>query len=183
MGSHKLASARSGSHQTSQVLKSCLLSKMMSQIVSLFLLGSVHLSSSSPVQVTLQSKLPENPIESPDTWAWGLHPDNGLDYKARDSLSVEVCLDNPSLINTAKCKLPLDLCLSRPEFTALVGCSGHNKYPLEVCEKFPQLFSQPSCSDNLNAGACAKVSSLTLTPECKSLLSGYQPSLFECQDN
>ena len=32
-------------------------------------------------------------------------------------------------------------------------------------------------------GACAKVSSLTLTPECKTLLSGYQPSLFECQDN
>ena len=147
--SHKLASARSGSHQTSQVLKSCLLSKMMSQIVSLFLLGSVHLSSSSPVQVTLQSKLPENPIESPDTWAWGLHPDNGLDYKARDSLSVEVCLDNPSLINTAKCKLPLDLCLSRPEFTALVGCSGH-KLPLDVCIKNPVLTTRDNCAGPSN---------------------------------
>ena len=74
--------------------------------------------------MTLQSKLPANPIEDPPTWAWGLHPDNGLDYKAKDSLSLEVCLANPELINTAKCKLPLDLCLSNPEYTPLVGCQS-----------------------------------------------------------
>ena len=32
-------------------------------------------------------------------------------------------------------------------------------------------------------GACAKVPAVTMTPQCRSLLSGYQPSLFECQDN
>ena len=69
--------------------------------------------------------LPASPIEDPETWAWGLHPDNGLDYKARDSLSVEVCLANPELIDTAKCSLPRDLCLSNAKFTPLVGCSGH----------------------------------------------------------
>ena len=28
--------------------------------------------------------------QDPASWAWGLHPDQGLDYKAKDSLSVEV---------------------------------------------------------------------------------------------
>ena len=28
----------------------------------------------------LQSKLPDNPIEPPEQWAWGQHP-NGLGYK------------------------------------------------------------------------------------------------------
>ena len=27
-----------------------------------------------------------------------------------------------------------------------------NKYPSDVCEKFPQLYTQPSCQDQLNAG-------------------------------
>ena len=45
-------------------------------------LGSAGLVLSSPVQVNLKSQLPASPIEDPDTWAWGLHPDNGLDYKA-----------------------------------------------------------------------------------------------------
>ena len=91
-------------------------------------LGSAGLVLSSPVQVNLKSQLPASPIEDPDTWAWGLHPDNGLDYKARDSLSVEVCLANPELIDTAKCSLPRDLCLSNAEFTPLVGCSGQSRY-------------------------------------------------------
>ena len=87
-------------------------------------LGSAGLVLSNPVQVSLKSQLPASPIEDPDTWAWGLHPDNGLDYKAKDSLSVEVCLANPELIDTAKCSLPRDLCLSNAKFTPLVGCSG-----------------------------------------------------------
>ena len=33
------------------------------------------------------------------------------------------------------------------------------------------------------SGACAKVPAVTLSPVCKPLLAGYQPSLFECQDN
>ena len=79
-------------------------------------LGSTKLSSQSPVQVILQSKLPTDPIEDPNTWAWGLHPDNGLDYKARDNLEVSVCLANPEMINTAKCSLPLQVCLDNPQY-------------------------------------------------------------------
>ena len=108
-------------------------------------LGSTKLSSQSPVQVILQSKLPTDPIEDPNTWAWGLHPDQGLDYKARDSLSLEVCLANPDLINTAKCKLPLDLCLSNKDFTPLVGCSGYN-FPLSVCISNPVLTTRDECA-------------------------------------
>ena len=108
-------------------------------------LGSARLSSQSPVQVTLQSKLPTDPIEDPNTWAWGLHPDQGLDYKARDSLSLEVCLANPDLINTAKCKLPLDLCLSNKEWTPLVGCSGYN-FPQSVCVSNPVLTTRDECA-------------------------------------
>ena len=115
----------------------------------LFVLGSVHVTVQSPVQVRLQSKIPDNPIEDPASWAWGLHPDNGLDYKARDSLSLEVCLANPDLINTAKCKLPRDLCLSNSEYTPLVGCSGH-KFPLDVCIRNPILTTRDNCAGGNN---------------------------------
>ena len=61
---------------------------MYVQIV--LVLGSAGVILQSPVQVILKSQLPASPIEDPASWAWGLHPDNGLDYKARDSLSLEV---------------------------------------------------------------------------------------------
>ena len=61
---------------------------MYVQIV--LVLGSAGVVLQSPVQVILKSQLPASPIEDPASWAWGLHPDNGLDYKARDSLSLEV---------------------------------------------------------------------------------------------
>ena len=35
----------------------------------------------------------------------------------------------------------------------------------------------------ISAGACASIPSLTMSPECRVLLEGYSPSLFECQDN
>merc|ERR1712061_760877 len=76
----------------------------------------------SPVQVTLQSQLPAEPIEDPATWAWGRHPDDGLDYAAKNGFTVELCLANPDLIATAKCKLPLEACLANPEYIALLGC-------------------------------------------------------------
>ena len=94
----------------------------MSQVGSLLVVESSPLP--APQRPVLQSLLPLEPIEDPASWAWGLHPDQGLDYKARDSLSLEVCLDNPELINTAKCRLPRDLCLKNKKFTPLVGCSG-----------------------------------------------------------
>ena len=74
-------------------------------------------------------------ILDPRTWAWGRHPDNGLDYKARDNLEVEVCLANPSMINTAKCKLPLDVCLANPQYLSSLGCSGNDLPPLREGSK------------------------------------------------
>ena len=55
---------------------------LLRQIQVVLVLGSAGLVLATPVQVSLKSQLPASPIEDPDTWAWGLHPDNGLDYKA-----------------------------------------------------------------------------------------------------
>merc|ERR1712038_2161322 len=115
----------------------------------------------SPVFVDLQSEYPANPIEDPQSWAWGQHPDNGLGYKAKDNLEVEVCLANPRYINTAKCNLPLEVCLDNPQYLSSLGCSGHS-LPREVCMANPSVLTSPSCAD---------------------ALQGYQPTLFQCQDN
>ena len=80
----------------------------------------------------LKSRLPDNPIEDPADWAWGLHPDNGLDYKARDNLEVSVCLANPEMINTAKCSLPLQVCLDNPQYLYSLGCAGNDLPPLRT---------------------------------------------------
>ena len=116
--------------------------------------------SSNPVFVPLKSQYPENPIEDPQTWAWGLHPDNGLDYKARDNLEVAVCLANPEMINTAKCSLPLDVCLANPQYLSTLGCSAI-----------------------LTPSLCASMKEITLSSACVEPLSGYQPTMFECSDN
>ena len=73
--------------------------------VILFISTSISLSSQAPnPQIKLQSKLPSNPIEDPLSWAWGQHPD-GLDYKAKNSLTTKQCLANPcSLFGTPVCK-------------------------------------------------------------------------------
>ena len=42
----------------------------------------------------LQSQLPLQPIEDPDLWAWGQHP-NGVGYKAANDLLFETCLGTP----------------------------------------------------------------------------------------
>merc|ERR1712117_177565 len=116
------------------------------------------------VFVPLKSQYPSNPIEDPQTWAWAQHPDNGLGYKARDNLEVSVCLANPAMINTAKCNLPLDVCLANPQYLSSLGCSGNDLPPLslDICLTYPELLTFPACSD---------------------ALQGYQPTLFECQDN
>ena len=102
----------------------------------------------NPVFVPLQSKYPANPIEDPQTWAWGQHPDNGLDYKAKDGLEVSVCLANPQMINTAKCVLPLDVCLANPQYLSSLGCSGNDLPPLslDICLTYPELLTYPACS-------------------------------------
>ena len=43
----------------------------------------------------LKSQLPSKPIEDPDLWAWGQHP-NGLGYKAPNDLLFETCLSTPN---------------------------------------------------------------------------------------
>ena len=124
--------------------------------VSLLLSGVL----ASPVFVDLKSSYPVNPIEDPESWAWGEHPDNGLGYKAKDDLEVEVCLANPSFINTAKCKLPLEVCLDNPQYLSSLGCREH-----------------------LTGSFCARTKEITLTPACQEPLADYQPTLFECDDN
>ena len=42
----------------------------------------------------LKSELPSQPIEDPDVWSWGQHP-NGLGYKAPNDLLFETCLTTP----------------------------------------------------------------------------------------
>ena len=114
----------------------------------------------TPVFVPLKSQYPSNPIEDPQTWSWGQHPDNGLGYKARDNLEVSVCLATPAMINTAKCNLPLDVCLANPQYLSSLGCSKV-----------------------LTPSLCATMKEITLSPACVGPLSDYQPSLLECSDN
>ena len=63
---------------------------MISAVHSLLLFSLVisflHLAQPSPLLVPLKSKLPQEPIENPADWAWGLHPDNGLDYSAKERI-------------------------------------------------------------------------------------------------
>merc|ERR1712018_463677 len=47
----------------------------------------------SPVE--LLSKLPEEPIDPPNDWAWGQHP-NGIGYKASNDLLYKNCLATPN---------------------------------------------------------------------------------------
>lgn len=47
----------------------------------------------SPVE--LLSQLPEDPIDPPNDWAWGLHP-NGLGYKASNDLLYKTCVATPN---------------------------------------------------------------------------------------
>merc|ERR1712066_1139243 len=130
--------------------------------VCLLTSSMVALSSALPSPATgvLRSQYPEKPIENPADWAWGQHPRNGLGYNAKDDLELEVCLANPNMIATPKCKIPLDICLENPEWLPLVGCSG---------EGLPQL--------------CASTPSITRLAACTTALAGYEATLFDCQDN
>merc|ERR1712062_533224 len=97
----------------------------ISQVFLLISGISLSLALPSPATGVLRSQYPEEPIENPAEWAWGQHPRNGLGYKAKDNLEVEVCLANPHYINTAKCKLPLEVCLDNPQYLSSLGCRDH----------------------------------------------------------
>ena len=127
---------------------------------------------STPVFVPLKSQYPSNPIEDPQTWAWGQHPDNGLGYKARDNLEVSVCLANPAMINTAKCNLPLDVCLANPQYLSSLGCSGNDLPPLslDICLTYPELLTFPACSGHsLSIDVCLDNPSLLTRPSCSGI--------------
>ena len=66
------------------------------------LMIALSVSITTPQSVQLSSQLPANPIEPPDTWAWGQHP-NGLGYKAKNGLSLDQCIKNPVQANTLLC--------------------------------------------------------------------------------
>merc|ERR1711997_1417520 len=118
----------------------------------------------SPATGVLRSQYPEKPIEDPANWAWGQHPRNGLGYKAKDDLELEVCLANPNMIATPKCKIPLDICLDNPEWLPLVGCSGEG-LPLQVCLDFPKLLTSPACEGNqFPVATCTSMPSLLSLP-------------------
>merc|ERR1712223_820162 len=179
--------------------------------VCLLTSGMVALSSALPSPATgvLRSQYPEKPIENPADWAWGQHPRNGLGYNAKDDLELEVCLANPNMIATPKCKIPLDICLENPEWLPLVGCSGEG-LPLQVCLDFPKLLTSPACEAhyttfgafpldaclayptlltktacqaNLTPQLCASTPSITRLAACTTALVGYEATLFDCQDN
>merc|ERR1712037_122824 len=142
----------------------------------------VSLSTALPATGVLRSQLPEKPIENPANWAWGQHPRNGLGYNAKDDLELEVCLANPHMIATPKCKVPLDICLDNPQWLPLVGCSGEG-LPLQVCLDFPKLLTKPACQANLTPQLCASTPSITRLAACTASLVGYEATLFDCQDN
>lgn len=150
----------------------------MSLTTALLLLPSLM----AAPQLPLQSILPKKPIEDPAAWAWGRHPRDGFGYKAKDGLDIEVCLENPELINSARCSFPLDFCLDNQQFLPQLACAG-NTYPLDTCLANRNLFTLPACASHINPEVCATVPSLTLSPNCVDKLVGYQPSLFECSDN
>jgi len=96
------------------------------QVVGMVLLALLDGIICMPQVVQLLSKLPPNPIETPapDVWAWGRHP-NGLDYKARNGLSLELCLSMPEVAGTALCsgnKFPLEACINNPALATLKVC-------------------------------------------------------------
>ena len=53
--------------------------------------------------------------EPPADWAWGAHPDQGWDYKARNSLTHEQCKVDPcKLYGTPVCQTTVFQCREYP---------------------------------------------------------------------
>ena len=52
------------------------------------------------------------------------------------------------MINTAKCSLPLDVCLANPQYLSSLGCSGNvlPALPLSTCLQFPELLPRQACA-------------------------------------
>ncbi|XP_023347722.1 uncharacterized protein LOC111716482 isoform X8 [Eurytemora carolleeae] len=119
-------------------------------------------------KIKLQSLLPVDPIEEFDSWAWGEHP-NGLGYKARNSLTKEQCVLNPTTAGTVHCRnydysYPVDICIKYPEIAGLKVCQDA-LYPKEFCVANPVLVSAKGCQKYL-ADICSLDVKLALSPPC-----------------
>merc|ERR1711863_77576 len=181
MGSVRPALDRSGRHTpgSETVNKSQPQQASTMEISQVFLLisgFSLSLALPSPATGVLRSQYPEKPIENPSEWAWGQHPRNGLGYNAKDDLELEVCLANPHMIATPKCKIPLDICLDNPQWLPLVGCSGEG-LPLQVCLDFPKLLTSPACEAHYSTlgafplDACLAYPTLLTKTACQANLT------------
>ena len=97
---------------------------------------------------------------------------------------LQTCLENSELLGLSSCsyQFPLQTCLDNSDLLGLPSCSY--QFPLETCVENSELFSEEvQCGSQLSPEVCATVPSLTLGPQCRDLLVGYQPSLFQCSDN
>merc|ERR1712200_10692 len=111
--------------------------KMIANKVVFVLSSVAALANALPQQINLISKLPDKPIEDPAEWAWGEHPKNGFGFKARNSLTIEQCILNPSTAGTVHCRdydytFPVDICIEYPAIAGTKPCQG-NTYPAEGC--------------------------------------------------
>ena len=94
-------------------------------------------------RVVLVSKLPADPIESPEAWAWGQHPDKGLDYKAKNGLTLEQCVLNARLAETV-------LCLKYASQASVVQCRKNRPARVtNLCRRWCGVF-----------GTCARIPKL-----------------------
>jgi hypothetical protein len=130
--------------------------------------SSVILATHSFPQIKLQSLLPTAPIEDFDTWAWGEHP-NGLGYKARNSLTKDQCILNPTTAGTVHCRdydysYSVDICIKYPRIAGLKVCQDAI-YPKDFCVANPVLVSAKGCQQFLS-DICSLDVKLALSPPC-----------------
>jgi len=135
-----------------------------------FVLSSVAaLANALPQQINLISKLPDKPIEDPAEWAWGEHPKNGFGFKARNSLTIEQCILNPSTAGTVHCRdydytFPVDICIEYPAIAGTKPCQDA-QYPKSFCLANPVLVSANGCK-KFKAEVCSTDISLAQSSAC-----------------
>jgi len=151
-------------------------------ITKVFFLCTFALAVQSfPQNVQLLSKVPSEPIEDPNSWAWGRHPKNGYGYKARNSLTLQQCKDNPETAGTVQCdrydySYPLELCISMPRLAPLKVCEGV-KLPKKFCVSDLSLVKAAGCSKFLG-DICSQDLDLANSATC--LPAQKKVSYFKC---
>jgi len=140
-------------------------------ITKVFFLCTFALAVQSfPQNVQLLSKVPSEPIEDPNSWAWGRHPKNGYGYKARNSLTLQQCKDNPETAGTVQCdrydySYPLELCISMPRLAPLKVCEDAD-FPKDFCvSNAAKMIKVNGCKPFLN-DLCTNDVSLAVSADC-----------------